>query len=156
MIEEQIIERMRSLGWHLTTAESCTGGMIASRLVGVSGASYVLDQGLVTYTNQAKIKYLGVDENTLEQYTAVSKEVAMQMAVGGNQKTKSDVCISVTGYAGPEPAEDGTPAGRVYIGCCVHEKVVVKKCDFTGSRNEVREQAAQVALELLWQMISTN
>jgi PncC family amidohydrolase len=156
MIEEQIITRMRSLGWHLTTAESCTGGMIASRLVGVSGASYVLDQGLVTYTNQAKIKYLGVNENTLEQYTAVSKEVAMQMAVGGSQNTGSDVCVSVTGYAGPEPAEDGTPAGRVYIGCCVHEDGVVNEYDFTGSRNEVREQATQAALELLWQMISMN
>lgn len=154
MIEELIIALMTEKGWHLTTAESCTGGMIASRLVGVSGASNVLNQGLVTYTNQAKVKYLGVSENTLNQYTAVSKETATEMAVGGNRQTGTDVCLSVTGYAGPDPADDGTPAGRVYIGCCIHEKVIVNEYNFIGSRNQVREQAAQAALELLYQLLS--
>lgn len=153
MIEEKIVAFMTEKKLHLTTAESCTGGMVASRLVGVSGASNVLDQGLVTYTNKAKIRYLGVLQDTLEKYTAVSRQTASEMARGGNKQTGSDVCVSITGYAGPGPAEDGTPAGIVYIGCCIHDDVFVKECDFTGSRNEVRKKAADAALELLYDFL---
>ena len=141
----QLIEQLRQHQFHISTAESCTGGMIASMLVGVSGASEVFEEGYVTYSNEVKIKNLGVSAETIRKYTVVSGPVAEEMAKGAADRSGAALALSTTGYAGPDDGEDGTP---VYIGvyCCGAVKSV--HCHFKGDRNEVRRQAAQKALRL--------
>ena len=148
-LEEEVVKLLKERRFTLTTAESCTGGMFTSTIVNVSGASEILKQGFIAYCDEAKHKYLDVSSETLQKYTAVSKQTAEEMARGIAIKTNSDVAISITGYAGPYDAEDGTKAGTVYIGCYMKERVTVEKCVFNGNRLEVREQAVHKALELL-------
>ncbi|MEE0956254.1 MAG: CinA family protein [Eubacterium sp.] len=147
-----MIELLKEHAWKISTVESCTGGMIASSLVDVPGASDVLEEAFVTYCDRAKQELVGVSRNTLEKYTAVSSECCREMAFGGADRAGADVCLSATGYAGP----DGTPeepAGLVYVGCTVHGKTEVKELHLFGGRNEVRRQAADEALELALNMI---
>ena len=113
-------------------------------------------QGFVTYSNKAKRKMIGVKKMTLKKYTAVSEQTAWEMARGGAVLTGADVCISVTGYAGPESGEDGQPAGLVYIGCNVKGKIAVQKFHFTGDRRTIRELATVHALTLLRRCILEN
>lgn len=101
----------------ISCAESCTGGMFAGRLTDISGISKVFNRGLVTYTNEAKMEELGVSADTLETFGAVSEQTAMEMAAGLYKKTGSDICISVTGEAGPTSSE-GKPVGTIFIGVC--------------------------------------
>ena len=125
------------LGMNISTAESCTGGMIASRLVDVPGVSSVLKEGVVTYSNEAKIKRLGVKKETLEKYGAVSEETVREMVLG----LASDIAIATTGIAGPDGGTQEKPVGLVYIGIRVKDKVYVERKIFNGSRNKVRERA---------------
>lgn len=134
---------------HISTMESCTGGMIASKLVNVSGASEVFEAGYVTYSNQAKHEILGVKLSTLEKYTAVSKEVAKEMVEGIGLKIRPDVAVSVTGLAGPLGGSAEKPVGLVYIGCRVKEKTLVKEYHFSGDRLQIRQAATEAALLLL-------
>lgn len=145
---ERLVQCLQKKGLQIATAESCTGGMIASKIVDVSGASLVFEEGYVTYSNRVKEKVLEVASDTISKYSVVSHEVAKEMAAGVQRKTQADIAISVTGYAGPEPAEDGTPAGTVYIGICYKNQTKSKHFCFDGTRQEVREQAAQEALTL--------
>lgn len=143
---ERLVEKLREKGIHVSTAESCTGGMIASVIVDVPGASDVFEEGYVTYSNRVKEKVLGVRPETIKEYTVVSSQVAGEMAMGVQEKTGSELTISVTGYAGPLDAEDGTKAGTVYIGTCYQGKVCVKKFLFEGDRKLVRTQAVKEAV----------
>ncbi len=145
---ERLVQCLQEKGLQITTAESCTGGMIASKIVDVSGASFVFEEGYVTYSNRVKEKVLEVSSDTISKYTVVSHQVAEEMAAGVQRKTQADIAISVTGYAGPEPADDGTPAGTVYIGICYKDMTKSEHFCFNGNRQEVREQAAQAALTL--------
>ena len=111
----------------ISCAESCTGGLFAGTLTDVPGISEVFERGIVTYTCRAKIEELGVREDTLERETAVSPEVARQMAEGLQKKTGSDVCVSVTGIAGPGGGAPEKPVGLIYIGCRYQGKTLVKK-----------------------------
>lgn len=111
----------------ISCAESCTGGLFAGTLTDVPGISEVFERGIVTYTCRAKIEELGVREDTLERETAVSPEVARQMAEGLQKKTGSDVCVSVTGIAGPGGGTPEKPVGLIYIGCRYQGKTLVKK-----------------------------
>lgn len=111
----------------ISCAESCTGGLFAGNLTDVPGISEVFERGIVTYTCRAKIEELGVREDTLERETAVSPEVARQMAEGLQKKTGSDVCVSVTGIAGPGGGTPEKPVGLIYIGCRYQGKTLVKK-----------------------------
>ena len=97
----QLIEQLRQHQFHISTAESCTGGMIASMLVGVSGASEVFEEGYVTYSNEVKIKNLGVSAETIRKYTVVSGPVAEEMAKGAADRSGAALALSTTGYAGP-------------------------------------------------------
>ncbi|MDD7402846.1 MAG: CinA family protein [Butyribacter sp.] len=144
--EEQLVSLLRKKGYHISTAESCTGGMIASSIVDISGASDVFEEGYVTYSNRVKEKLLGVLPDTIEQFTVVSAEVAAEMAAGTHRSTGAEITIAVTGYAGPADAEDGTKAGTVYIGTWYQNTVQTKKFVFSGDRNEVRRQAATQAI----------
>lgn len=148
-LEEAVVRLLKERGLHLTTAESCTGGAVAARIVNVPGASEVLEQGIVTYSNEAKQRYLGVCGDTLAQHGAVSPETAREMAEGGCRNTGSEACIAITGIAGPGGGTPEKPVGLVYMGCCVNGKTTVQEYRFRGNRTKIREQAVVKALTLL-------
>ena len=152
-LEEVIVHFLKERSLTLTTAESCTGGMIAARITDVPGASEVFKQGLVTYSNRAKRKLLDVKKTTLKEYGAVSEKTAKEMAKNGAFITGSDACVSVTGTAGPTGGTEEKPVGLVYIGCCYNNKTVVKEFHFKGERQKIREQATANALILLRECI---
>lgn len=152
-LEESIITLLKEKELTLTTAESCTGGMLAARLTNVPGVSEVFKQGLVTYSNRAKRKLLDVKKNTLKDCGAVSEKTAKEMAKNGAFITGSDACVSVTGTAGPTGGTEEKPVGLVYIGCCYNNKTVVKEFHFKGERQKIREQATANALILLRECI---
>ena len=143
-IENTIFECLNSGKKPLTisTAESCTGGMIASKLIEVPGISENFIEGIVSYSNEAKIKRLKVKKETLEKYGAVSEEVAREMLAG----LKTDIGISTTGIAGPGGGSKDKPVGLVYIGIKVKDEVKVFKRELKGDRNKIRQRAMMHAL----------
>lgn len=147
-LEDCVVRLLKEKGYTVTTAESCTGGLLAGRLLNVSGASAVFKEGHITYAEEAKKKYLGVLEETLATTSAVSEKTAEEMARGAAKLAKADVAVSVTGLAGPD-GDGKNLVGTVFIGCCIHDKVTVKKYVFHGNRAKVRESAVQNALDLL-------
>ncbi len=147
-LEDVVVELLKRKEYTLVTAESCTAGLLASRIVNVSGASEVFNQGFITYSNKSKRRLLDVDKSTLKKYGAVSAEVAKEMAKGGIFNTGADVSIAITGIAGPN-SEGDKPVGLVYIACCVEGKLVVKEYNFTGDRQKIRNSATTKALDLL-------
>lgn len=148
-LEEAVTVLLWNRNLTLSTAESCTGGAIAARIVNVPGASDVFLQGMVTYSNEAKKRTLGVSEDTLRLYGAVSGECAKEMAEGGCSFSGTDVCLSVTGIAGPGGGTLEKPVGTVFMGCCVKGKTTVREYHFTGNRARVREQIAAHGLAFL-------
>ena len=147
-LERAVMDLLISGSMTLSTVESCTGGLISSRIVSESGASEILKCGFVTYSNESKQKLVGVKKSTLDKYGAVSEQTASEMAKGGAKASGSDVCISVTGIAGPDGGTKAKPVGLVYIGCCVKGKVTVKEFRFSGNRNKIRNLSATNALIL--------
>ena len=133
----------------ISTAESCTGGMIASRLVSISGISDVFLEGAVTYTNEAKVRTLNVKEETLKKYGAVSEETAREMAEGMAKRTGSDIAVVTTGIAGPGGGTEEKPVGLVYIGLYYKGEVFVYKNVFNGNRQAVRTKATVRALDIV-------
>ena len=133
----------------LATAESCTGGMIAARLVDMPGISEVFKEGFITYSNKAKRSRLGVKKSTLLRYGAVSAETVREMAKGGAFFSKADICVAVSGTAGPDGGTEEKPVGTVFVGCCIKGKTVTKECHFKGDRNQIREQAVTEAFSLI-------
>lgn len=148
-LEESIIFLMKKQSLSLTTVESCTGGALAARIVNVPGVSDIYRQGFITYSNEAKETYLSVQPDTLRQYGAVSAQTASEMALGGAANTKADVCVSITGIAGPGGGTAEKPVGLVYIGCSVNGLIKVQEYHFNGNRSRIREQAVVNALTLL-------
>lgn len=133
----------------ISTAESCTGGMIASRLVSISGISDVFLEGAVTYANEAKVRTLNVKEETLKKYGAVSEETAREMAEGMAKRTGSDIAVVTTGIAGPGGGTEEKPVGLVYIGLYYKGEVFVYKNVFNGNRQAVRTKATVRALDIV-------
>ena len=115
-LEERVVKKLLQRGYTVTTAESCTGGLLAGRLLNVSGASEVYNEGHITYANAAKEKILGVKHETLEQFGAVSKETAEEMARGAAKAACANVALSTTGIAGPGRGTHHKPQGLIYIG----------------------------------------
>lgn len=143
---KEIIEKLKNKNWHISFAESITGGLCASTLISIGGASKVISESLVTYSNEAKMKYLNVSSKTIDKYTVVSEEVAKEMAEGLNKLTKSEVCVSLTGLAGPEG--DGiNPVGLVCFGLDINGDVKTFKNVFSGDRNEIRNKAMKYIFE---------
>ena len=140
----------------VSTAESCTGGMIASNITDVSGASSYFGMGVVTYSNEAKMKLIGVSCDTLESYGAVSKETAREMAEGIRKLSGSDISISVTGIAGPAGGTKDKPVGLVYIAISGEYGTAVTKNIFGKSRAEVRKSTAEKAISLACDYIEKN
>lgn len=133
----------------ISTAESCTGGMIAAKLISYPGISSSFLEGVVTYSNESKIKRLGVNKETLEKYGAVSKETAKEMVEGIAKESCSNISIATTGIAGPGGGTEEKPVGLVYIALHINNFTKVEKCNFQGSREEVRTSATNYALEML-------
>ena len=133
-------------GKTLATAESCTGGGIGAALTAVPGCSAVYKGGVISYTNEIKMRLLGVDGEVLEQYGAVSAQVAQAMAEGARNLLQSDIAVSVTGLAGPDGDERGNPVGMVCIGYADNERATATACFFDGDREQIRQQSIQTAL----------
>ena len=137
----------------ISTAESATAGKIASMICDVPGASNVFKEGYIVYSNEAKIKILGIDKNIIDKYGVVSKETAEAMANNLHKITGADICVSVTGNLGPEVLED-KKAGLVYIGIYYNNNVNVETCEYEGMRLEIKEQVVNRAFELLYELTS--
>lgn len=152
-MEETVVRLLTKYGLTVTTAESCTGGMVAAKIINVPGASDVFDQGYITYSNKSKRKILDVSKATLKKYGAVSEQTAREMALGGVLAADADACVAVTGLAGPDGGTEEKPVGLVYVSCCMKDEVIVEECHFNGTRQEIREHAAVTALDLLRRMI---
>ena len=148
-LEEAIVRMLEEDGMTVTTAESCTGGLLAGRITNVPGASNVYKEGYVTYSNDAKERLLRVKRETLMQHGAVSPQTAYEMAEGVALAAGADASLSITGIAGPGGGTEEKPVGLVYIGCYVKGHVRVEEFYFTGNRDKNREYAVARALTLL-------
>ena len=155
MTEDDVTRLARALagackrrGVHLATAESCTGGGVAAACTRISGSSEWFERGMVTYTNAAKREMLGVAEETLAAHGAVSEEVAREMAAGALGHSHADVCVAVTGIAGPTGGVPGKPVGTVHFAWAVRGgDIQARKFLFKGNRAAVRLQSVAVALQ---------
>lgn len=154
-LEEKIVSELQKREYTITTAESCTGGLLAGRILNVSGASAVYNEGHITYSNEAKERLLGVSHDTLETYGAVSRQTAAEMAEGAARVANANVGLSTTGIAGPGGGTPEKPVGLVYIGCYLNGEVTVEECHFQGNREENRTAAVEAALQLLWKRLNT-
>lgn len=135
-------------GMKVSTAESCTGGLIAAKITAVPGASECFDCGVVTYSNEQKEKLLGVSRKTLGGYGAVSEQTALEMCKGSKNISGADIAVSVTGIAGPGGGTPEKPVGTVWIGVCSNTIHKAVKFLFKGDRNAVRQQTVMIALEM--------
>ena len=153
-LEEKAVVLLAEKKLSVTTAESCTGGLIAGTLVNVPGASEVLNEGYVTYSNEAKERLVGVRHETLETYGAVSEQTAKEMAAGAAKAAGADAALSATGIAGPGGGTAEKPVGLVYIGCYLQGETTVKEFRFAGNRRENRLRTVEEALLLLVQCLN--
>ncbi len=148
-LEAAVVALLRSKGLTLATAESCTGGLVAQRVTDVPGSSDIFLGGVVAYSNEAKIKFVGVDPALIESHGAVSTEVAEALATGAREQFGSDFGIGVTGIAGPGGGTPEKPVGLVYLAVAGPAGVTVDKANFIGSRSIVRFRSSQTALNML-------
>jgi PncC family amidohydrolase len=140
----------------ITTAESCTGGMLAQAITSIVGASEVFASGYVTYSEEAKVKMLGVAAATIKNYGVVSYEVALEMAQKVMAKAQATAALAITGFAGPGGGNEQNPCGTVYIGFGYHDHFEVERNVFNGNREEVRQAATIRACELLINIINQD
>ena len=152
-LELAVAELLKKHCLTVTTAESCTGGLLAGRLINAPGISGQFREGYITYSNEAKEKLLGVSHKTLETYGAVSPQTAAEMAEGGAGAAGADVCIAVTGIAGPDGGTEEKPVGLVYLGCCLRGNVYTEKNLYSGSRSKIREYSGASALTFLRRVV---
>lgn len=152
-LEEAIVDLLKEKEMRLSLVESCTGGALAARIVNVPGASEVFGAGFVTYSNKAKRKMVQVKKSTLKTVGAVSERCASEMARGGANVSGADVCLSVTGIAGPGGGTKEKPVGTVFMGCCCHGETHVREFHFVGSRSKIREQSVSHGLAFLRECI---
>ena len=146
--QAKLIELLKSKGLTISTAESFTGGNIASKLTSVSGASSVFYEGIVAYNENAKAQRLGVKKQTLEEFKPVSKQVAFEMAKGLASDGKCDLAISTTGIAGPNSDDSNFPVGLCFIGINLKGDITVYKYNLTGNRQEIVNQGTNLAINL--------
>ena len=148
-LEEAVVKRLKEKNYTIATAESCTGGLIAGKIVDYPGASEVFIDGVVSYSNESKIKRLGVSEDTLNKYGAVSEQTAKEMAEGVKKALGADVGVSSTGVAGPGGGTAEKPVGLVYIAVSVKNHTTVKKLNLRGTRNRIRGRVVTEVMTLL-------
>ena len=146
---EKLVELLKARGLVCATAESCTGGGVGSAITSVPGSSEVFAGGVVSYSNDVKRDVLGVSQESLDRYGAVSSEVASEMASGVRRLLKTDLAVSITGIAGPGGGTDEKPVGLVWFGISSASGTRTEKAIFAGDRARVREQAVLHALGML-------
>ncbi len=152
-LEKAVVDLLLANKLTVSTVESCTGGLLAGRLINVPGVSEVFKAGYITYSNKSKRRFLGIKKATLLKHGAVSEQIARDMVKGAALMTKADVAVSVTGIAGPTGATEEKPVGLVYIGCNVCGRINVKEYHFSGNRAKVRESTVAAALSLMRECI---
>ncbi|NLS16032.1 CinA family protein [Rhizobium sp. P40RR-XXII] len=150
-LAKEIVTDFAAKGWMVATAESCTGGLIAGALTEIPGSSAVVDRGFVTYTNTAKMEMLGVQEQTLAQFGAVSKETALQMVHGALFRSRADFAVAVTGIAGPGGGSAEKPVGLVHLAAKARSGALIHREMRYGDigRDKVRLATLHTALEML-------
>ena len=153
-LNKKIISLIKKKRMKLAIAESCTGGMLSSAITSVSGSSKIFTMGLVTYSNQAKTVILKVPQKIIKKYGAVSVQCCLAMVNNLSKISKSKVCVSITGIAGPRGGSKKKPVGLVYVGIRVGKKVVVNKYNFKNKgRTYIQRQTVKKSLNLLSQLI---
>ena len=156
-LNKKIISLIKRKKMKLAIAESCTGGMLSSAITSVNGSSKVFNMGLITYSNQAKINILKVPERTIKKYGAVSVQCCLAMVNNLRKISKSKVCVSITGIAGPKGGSKQKPVGLVYIGIRIGKKVVINKCNFKNKgRIFIQKQTVKKSLNLLTRLIKQD
>ena len=148
LLEEVIGEKLRARGLRLAVAESCTGGLVGHRITNVAGSSTYYVGSVTAYAYEAKVRLLGMAWETLEEYGAVSAETVAEMARGVRQALAADVGIAISGIAGPGGGMPGKPVGLVWMAVSAKDDSLTRKFNFKGGRIEVKEQAAEQALQL--------
>lgn len=153
-LEEQVVDKLLKLGYHISFAESCTGGLCCGNLVNVTNASKVLDVSFVTYANEAKMEFLGVSTDTILKYGVVSEQVAYEMAAGVAQTAKSQVGVGITGVAGPGGGTDKKPVGMVCFGFSINGSVKTYTKQFGEiGRNQVRKSSVEFVFQTLLELL---
>ena len=153
-LNKKIISLLKRKKMNLAITESCTGGMLSSSITSVSGSSKIFTMGLVTYSNQAKRSILKIRQQIIRKYGAVSVQCCLAMVNNLSKISKSTVCVSITGIAGPKGGSKLKPVGLVYIGIRVGKKVVVNKCNFKNKgRLFIQKQTVKKSLNLLLKLI---
>ena len=156
-LNKKIISLIKRKRMKLAIAESCTGGMLSSAITSVSGSSKVFTMGLVTYSNQAKVSLLKISPKIIKRYGAVSVQCCLAMVNNLRKISKSKVCVSITGIAGPRGGSKQKPVGLVYIGIRIEKKVVVNKCNFKNKgRAYIQKQTVKKSLNLLSKLVNSN
>ena len=153
-LNQKIVSLLKKKKLKLAVAESCTGGMLSSAITSVSGSSKVFSMGLVTYSNQAKTSILKIPKQIINKKGAVSVQCCLTMVNNLSKISKSKVCISITGIAGPKGGSKQKPVGLVYIGVKIGKKVIVNKCNFKNNgRTFIQKQTVKKALNLLGNLV---
>ncbi len=153
-LSEVVVDLLKAKGLKLASAESCTGGLFADAIISIPGTSDIFDRALVTYSNKAKMEELGVKAETLEKYGAVSEETAREMVNGLAKVSGADICVSVTGIAGPDGGTLDKPVGLVYTALRFNDKVVVKENKFRNAgRNSIRKRSVLTMLDMIYKAI---
>lgn len=149
---EDVVNGLIEKKLKITTAESCTGGLLAAALTEVPGVSACFETGYITYSEISKISNLRVMSSTIINYGSISKEAATEMALTAQSKTGADIAVAITGNAGPDVMEE-KPVGLVYIAFIIGKKEFCKEYNFAGNRQEVRELAVKAAIDVLGEYI---
>ena len=152
-MEKELVKILKEKGLVISTAESCTGGLVAATIIDVPGASDVYREGFITYANEAKIKYLKVKKETLDEVGAVSEETVREMAKGCADETGADVTVVTSGIAGPGGGTVEKPVGTVWFACFYDGNVTAVKKIFSGNRFEIRKAAADYAIKFVLDII---
>ena len=154
MLDQRLIELVQRIKFlakekYIATAESCSGGLVASYLTSIPGSSDYFTTGIVSYSNKAKMKLLDVSKKTIDKFGAVSEEVAREMAIGLMKISDSDISISVTGVAGPGGGTTAKPVGMVCFGVAIANDRKTITHYFSGTRSEIRQQSCEISLNLI-------
>ncbi len=156
-LNKELISLLTKKKIKISIAESCTGGMLSSAFTTISGSSKIFTMGFVTYSNHAKNKILKVPNNVIKKYGAVSAQCCLAMVNNLNKISKTNLCISTTGIAGPKGGSKKKPVGLVYIGIKFKRKIVINKCNFKNKgRNFIQRQTVKKSLNLLLKVIKQD
>ena len=153
-LNQKVVTLLKKNKLNISFAESCTGGLLSSAITSVNGSSKVFSMGLITYSNQAKVKLLRVNKRIIEKYGAVSIQCCLAMVNNLSKISKSKICVSITGIAGPKGGSKKKPVGLVLIGIKIGKKVIVNKCNFKNKgRLFIQKQTVKKTLNLLIKLI---